>query len=77
MSPMSAPGARSRRTWPIELRALNAPVRDDLSKTTTAEERLAMVWPLTVEGWSLAGEPIPGYSRRHTPVSFRRRALAR
>lgn len=36
-----------------------------------------MMWPLTLEGWALAGRPIPDYSRRQTPVSFRRSAPTR
>ena len=44
---------------------------DDLSGSTTAEQRLAMVWPLTLEAWALAGLPIPTYARHETPISFR------
>ena len=43
---------------------------DDLSGTTTAEERLAMMWPLAVEAWSLTGEPMPEYERKDTPVRW-------
>lgn len=41
---------------------------DDLLERTTPEERVAMVWPLTVEAWSLTGRPIPEYPRARTPV---------
>ncbi len=44
---------------------------DDLSGTTTAEQRLAMVWPLTLEAWALAELPMPTYARHETPISFR------
>jgi hypothetical protein len=44
---------------------------DDLSDTTTAEERLAMMWPLALEAWELAGRSVPAYSRSETPVSLR------
>lgn len=37
---------------------------DDLSDTTTAAERLAMMWPLAVEAWTLSGRPLPDYDRR-------------
>lgn len=43
---------------------------DDLSATTTAEERIAMMWPLAVEAWSLAGQPMPEYERKDIPVRF-------
>ena len=43
---------------------------DDLSGTTTAEERLAMMWPLAIEAWSLTGRPMPDYERRNTPVRW-------
>lgn len=41
---------------------------DDLSATTTAEERLAMVWTLTLEAWRLAGRELPNYERSAMPV---------
>ncbi len=41
---------------------------DDLSATTTAQERLAMMWPLAVEAWSLTGRPMPDYERRDAPL---------
>jgi len=41
---------------------------DDLSDTTTAEERIAMMWPLATEAWSLTGQPMPEYERKDTPV---------
>jgi hypothetical protein len=40
---------------------------DDLSAETTASERLAMVWPLTVLSWRLAGRVIPSYERDEIP----------
>ena len=43
---------------------------DDLSATTTAEERIAMMWPLAVEAWSLTGRPMPEYERRNAPVKW-------
>ena len=59
------------------MRSLAAQAPEDLSRNTTAQERLAMVWSLTLEGWALAGRPLPDYSRLHTPVSLRRHALPR
>jgi len=40
----------------------------DLRESTTAAERIALVWTLTLESWSLAGLPIPGYRRAETPI---------
>jgi hypothetical protein len=58
----------ARRDWPVrKLRQGDTP-GDDLSATTTAQERLQMVWPLTVDAWSLTGRPIPDYARKNTPV---------
>jgi hypothetical protein len=45
---------------------------DDLRATSTAEERLAMMWPLALEAFSLTGRPLPGYGRAETPVALRR-----
>ncbi len=45
--------------------------RDDLSLTTTAEERLEMVETLSVEAWALTGKPFPSYQRHETPVMLR------
>jgi hypothetical protein len=59
--------ARRRRDWPIEVRELLDHGSDDLSATTTAEERLAMMWPLAVEAWRVANKAIPEYSREDTP----------
>ena len=76
-SAVSVLRSRSRQDWPIEVRSLAAPAVEDLSGTTTVEERLAMVWALTLEGWALAGRQVPDYARPQTPVSFRRSAFAR
>jgi hypothetical protein len=60
--------AASRRTWPVRLVALGAEPREGLDRSTTPEERLAMVWPLTVEAWALSGQPMPAYPRAATPI---------
>ena len=43
-------------------------VEPDLRESTTASERIAMVWVLTLESWELAGLPLPEYSRSETPI---------
>ena len=41
---------------------------DDVSETTTVEERLAMMWPLAVEAWTLSGRTLPVYDRASLPA---------
>jgi hypothetical protein len=60
--------ARHRRSWVVRVHRLDNQPRDDLSGQTTAEERLAMMWPLAVEAWSLSGRQLAEYSRAETPV---------
>ena len=60
--------ARARRKWPVRKLHLEDEPGDDLSTTTTAEERLAMMWPLATEAWSLTGRPMPEYERGDAPV---------
>lgn len=50
---------------------------DDLVDRTTPAERLAMVWPLTREAWSLAGLPVPEYPRAEVPLRVVQRATGR
>jgi hypothetical protein len=59
--------AAARGGWPIRVGALQDPVEDDLSATTTLQERLAMVWRLTLDAWASSGRPIPSYSRSDMP----------
>ena len=65
--------AAARRSWPVRVYRLGAEPGDDLGPTTTAEARLAMMWPLALEAWTLAARPVPTYSRAETPVSLRPR----
>jgi hypothetical protein len=46
---------------------------DDLSATTTAAERLAMMRPLALAAWSVAGLPLPTYRRDEMPIKLVRR----
>ena len=57
-----------RTHWPVRKFALGAQPREDLSLSTTAEERLAMMWTLALDAWALSGQALPEYSRRDTPV---------
>ena len=62
------PGVPPRGKWPVRKYALGQEPGDDLRDTTTAEERLAMMWPLALEAWSLMGVPIPDSDRGSMPV---------
>jgi hypothetical protein len=59
--------ANERGSWPIRRYRLGHEPPDDLSDSTTPEERIAMMWPLAREGWLLAGRPLPMYSRENLP----------
>lgn len=56
---------------------LGAEPSDDLGAITTPEERLAMMWPLALEAWSMTGRPLPTYVRGETPVRCVRGGTAR
>lgn len=58
--------ARGRRNWPIRRFRQGQEPGDDLSASTTAEERLAMMWPLAREAWTLMGG-VPDYPRAQAP----------
>ncbi|NOT30440.1 MAG: hypothetical protein HOP15_08335 [Planctomycetes bacterium] len=55
-----------RVSWPVR-RCVLGEESDDLSEQTTASERIAMMWPLALEAWRVAGLPIPDYAREDTP----------
>jgi hypothetical protein len=60
--------AAARKSWPIRAFRPGEEPGDDLSASTTAAERLAMVWPLTLEAWSLTGKVLPDYPRSQAPI---------
>jgi hypothetical protein len=68
---MTERSGKARHDWPVRVFALGSEPGDDLSATTTPEERLSMVHTLTLEAWSLTGQPWPSYSRAETPVTRR------
>jgi hypothetical protein len=58
----------ARASWPgLKTTLAEAPGTEDLSATTTAEQRLAMMWELTLGAWALTGKPMPDYSRANMP----------
>ncbi len=60
--------AEARKSWPIRVYRLGEEPDDDLSATTTATERLEMMWPLAVDAWASSGQAIPDYPREKTPI---------
>jgi len=65
-----------RREWPVRKYTLGQEPGDDLSATTTPEDRIAMMWPLALEAWALTGAAVPEYERAKTPVRKLRRDSA-
>jgi hypothetical protein len=60
--------ARARATWPGRVADLrHEGDSDDLSSSTTPEERVLMVDFLTRQAWAVSGLPVPQYSRREMP----------
>jgi hypothetical protein len=62
---------QARGAWPVRLYRLGDEPGDDQSGTNTPEERLAMMWDLALDAWSLTGRPLPDYPRHETPVTCR------
>lgn len=58
----------ARARWPIARFRLGHEPSDDLSATTTAAERVAMMRVLAEAAWKLAGRPMPTYERRNIPA---------
>jgi hypothetical protein len=59
--------AEARAAWPVRTFALGNEPHENLSKSTTAAERLAMMWPLARSAWLLAHGEIPSYPRGEMP----------
>jgi len=75
MDPEEARRARAaaRASWPGGVISLADEGAGGLEGTTTAGERLAMVWRLTQDSWTSAGRVIPIYERRTMPGRVIRR----
>lgn len=61
------PRRAARGSWPVRVFRLGDEPSDDLTDSTTPEERLAMMWPLALDAWATAGRPLPAYSRDEMP----------
>lgn len=58
-APKAPENSRRRGDWPVRVYRLGEEPGDDLSATTTPEERIAMVWQLTLDAWAMAGRELP------------------
>lgn len=57
----------ARQAWPIIKHDLGADAADDLSDTTTAAERIAMMKELAETAWRVSGRALPTYARHEMP----------
>jgi hypothetical protein len=58
----------ARASWPgLKTTLTESPGAEDLRDTTTAEQRVAMMWELTAGAWALTGRPVPSYTRAEMP----------
>lgn len=57
-----------RANWPVKIYRLGEEPGDDLSTSTTPEERIELVWELSRRMWMLTGRPWPHTARRDLPV---------
>ena len=74
MTERSGARAKARGAWPVRKYRMGEEPSEDLRSSTTVDERLAMMWPLALEAWSLTGQPVPVLPRAQWPV---RRATRR
>lgn len=75
MSRMTEPSrqrADARRDWPARVHRLGEAPAENLSDSTTAAERLGMMWQLAQDAWAMAGREIPSYPRSEMPIRIRR-----
>lgn len=66
--------AEARSDWVIRRYRLGSEPSENLSASTTASERLSMMWELAEQAWSLAGEELPDYPRHRIPGRVIRRS---
>lgn len=48
----------ARKNWPVKVYRRGEEPGDDLSAETTAEERLGMMWQLTLDSWAFTGATV-------------------
>lgn len=64
--------AAARAAWPGRVVPLEEAEEATAPLSSTPEERLAMVWALTLEAWAMSGRPLPRYDRSEAPGGLRR-----
>jgi hypothetical protein len=62
-----------RSKYPTHLIRPGDPTPPDPVLNMTPEQRLAMMWPLTVEAWRFMGKPVDGERMRRDVVRVIRR----
>jgi hypothetical protein len=69
MNVMSSAAERraARLNWPIKAVRLLTDDEVVLARTTTVEERLAMMWQLALDAWDMSGKALPQYDRDNIP----------
>lgn len=65
--------ASQRASWPVRRFKLGEEPSEDLRESTTADQRLAMMWPLALDAWASMGKPLPEYTRETMPGRVMRR----
>ncbi len=60
--------------WPIRSHALGREPEVDPLDNSTIDERIALVWVLTMEAWHVSGHELPDYERHQMPGSITRSA---
>jgi hypothetical protein len=64
---------KDRSNWPVRKMTLaQAREFDDDLIHLTADERVAMMWQLALDGWALKGEPVEPRLPRHVDRVIRR-----
>jgi hypothetical protein len=63
-----------RSQYPFRVIRLSEPESPESMRELTAEQRLEMVWPLTLEAWRFMGKPVDDVPLRRDIVRVIRRA---
>jgi hypothetical protein len=58
---------QTRAAWPIRKVALREETLTDARDASSVDERIALVWTLTLRQWAFAGRSLPSYSRASMP----------
>lgn len=72
--PPPQPDGVRRSRGPVRVFRLGEEPGDDLSADTTPEERIELVWELTLRMWELGGGTAPSIPRERLPVRIIRPA---